>query len=581
MKSFRWLGTYLPSYLKLAIPAWICLFAEVFVDLSLPTLLAAIVNTGIATGDLPVVFRLGALMLGLSLVGLALGQGRNWLSTKVSQELGTRVRADLFRKVQRLSMAAIQKCGTASLITRLTHDVMQIQNMSFMLTRIFIRAPLLLFGSVVMAFLLNPGLAGILVGVIPLLALLIVLRIRRGMPLFKRVQAALDRVNGVMREFLGGVRVVKVFNRHDYEQGKFDKANRELTGLGVKAARAMATIQPLMLVLMNGSILLVLYFGGVRIDSGNMQVGDILAFINYFLQILQSMMMVSWIFTAGVRAKTSSDRIAEVFALEDGMPVPASPSSPESAGALEMASVSFIWPGQHEPVLKDITFSAQPGQTVAIIGSTGSGKSSLVNLFSRFHDASAGSVRVDGLDVRQYALKDLRGRIAMVPQQAVLFSGTIRENLRWGKPGASDAELDAAARVACADEFIPRLEHGYDTWIGQGGVNLSGGQKQRLSIARALVSGSPVLVLDDSTSAIDMKTEALIRKRLRAHAQSLTVLLVAQRIHSVMDADLILVLEEGRLVGKGTHRELLRSCPIYKDIYRSQMGLDRTGREVV
>lgn len=581
MRSIRWLAPYMPAYLRLAVPAWICLLAEVFVDLSLPTLLAAIVNDGIANGDLPTVTRLGVLMLSLSLVGLALGQTRNWLSTMVSQELGTHVRADLFRKAQRLSMSEITKFGAASMITRLTHDVTQVQNMSFMLTRVFIRAPLLLLGSVVMAFLLNPGLAMILLAVIPLLALLIVLRIRRGMPLFRQVQGALDKVNGVMREFLSGVRVVKVFNRHAYEQNKFDRANGHLTGLGVSAARSMASIQPLMLILMNGSILLVLWFGGVRISGGSMQVGDILAFINYFLQILQAMMMVSWIFTAGVRAKTSSDRLSEVFSLEDGMPVPDKTVSPPASGALEMERVSFCWPGQRNSVLQDITFRVDPGQTVAIIGSTGSGKSSLVNLFSRFHDVSEGCVRVDGTDVRAFALKDLRSRIALVPQQAVLFTGTIRDNLHWGNEAATEDELQAAVRVACADEFIPRLQDGYNTWIGQGGVNLSGGQKQRLGIARALLCNAPVLVMDDSTSAIDMKTEAVIRRRLREHAAHLTVLLVAQRIHSVMDADRILVLDEGRLVGSGTHRELLESCPVYRDIYRSQMGLDASGKEVV
>ena len=581
MKSLRWLGHYMPTYLRLAVPAWVALLCEVFVDLSLPTLLAAIVNVGIAHSDTPYVLRMGGIMLLLSLVGLALGQVRNWLSTKVSQELGTRIRGDLFRKVQRLSLAAVQRFGTASMITRLTNDIMQVQNMSFMLTRIFIRAPLMLVGSVVMAFLLNPGLARILVGIIPLLALLIVLRIRKGMPLFQRVQGAVDRVNGVMREFLAGVRVVKVFNRYAYEQDKFDTANRNLTGLGVSAARAMATIQPLMLGLMNGSILLVLWFGGRQVSGGDMPVGDVMAFINYFLQILQSMMMVSWIFTAGVRAKTSGDRIGEVFALEDGMPVPVHPVVPAVRGSLSMRHVSFCWPGQSQPVLEDISFEVEAGQTIAIIGSTGSGKSSLVNLFARFHDVASGEVLVDGQDVRAYDLRELRRRVAMVPQQAVLFTGTIRDNLRWGDPEATDEALAAAAHVACADEFIPRLQDGYDTWIGQGGVNLSGGQKQRLGIARALLCKAPVLVLDDSTSAIDMRTEAVIRQRLRAHARQLTVLLVAQRIHSVMNADRILVLDEGRLVGSGTHDELLEACGVYQDIYRSQMGLDRSGREVV
>ncbi len=581
MKAFAWLKPYMPRYLKLAIPAWMALLVEVLVDLSMPTLMASIVNIGIGNKDTTFILHTGLIMLALALGGSLMGLSRNWLSTKVSQELGTRIRADLFRKTQQLSMAAVQKFGPASLITRLTNDVMQVQNMSFMLTRIFIRAPLLLVGSVLMAFLLNPGLAAILIGVIPLLGLLIWFRIQRGLPLFKKVQTAIDRVNSVMREFLIGVRVVKVFNRHRYEQDKFDAANLNLTGLGVKAARSMATIQPLMLVLMNGSILLVIWFGGVRIDAGKMMVGDIIAFVNYFLQILQTMMMVSWIFTAGIRAKTSSDRIGAVFALENGLPLPEVPKTAEKTGALEMRRASFCWPGQTVPVLKDITFSVATGQTVALIGSTGSGKTSLISLFVRLYDACEGTVLVDGVDVRDYALKDLRGRIASVPQQAVLFTGTIEENLRWGNREASEEDLLEATQIACADDFISQMPYAYETWIGQGGVNLSGGQKQRLSIARALLCKSPVLIMDDSTSAIDMTTEAKIRSRLKEHARDLTTFIIAQRIHSVMGADKILVLDEGQLVGQGTHKELLEDCPIYRDIYRSQMGLDLSGREVV
>ncbi len=581
MKSLRWLRKYTPAYLKLAVPAWVALLVEVFVDLSLPTLLATIVNVGIRNKDTDLVIRLGGLMLLLTLCGLAMGQLRNWFSTRVSQNFGTAIRADLFRKTQSLSMAAVQKFGAASLITRLTNDVMQVQNMSFMLTRIFIRAPLMLIGSIIMAFILNPGLALILLAVMPMLALLIVLRIKRGLPLFKRVQAAVDRVNSVMREYLSGVRVVKVFNRHAYEQDKFRKANQNLADLGVKAARSMASIQPLMLALMNGSIILVLWRGGMRINQGDMLVGDIMAFINYFVQILHAMMMVSWIFTAGVRARTSAERISEVFETDDGMSEPEKPLSPPAKGALELSHVSFCWPGQNEPVLRDVSFHARPGQTIGIIGATGSGKSTMVHLFSRFHDVSEGTVLCDGTDVRDFALQDLRSRIAMVPQQAVLFSGTIRDNLRWGREDATEEELEKVVRTACADEFIPRLGNGYETWIGQGGVNLSGGQKQRLGIARALLCQAPVLVLDDSTSAIDMHTEALIRSRIREYAGHLTVLLVAQRIHSVMDADRVLVMEEGCIVGNGTHRELLQSCEVYRDIYRSQMGLDPSGKEVV
>jgi ATP-binding cassette subfamily B protein len=581
MGKLKWLKPYLPEYLKLAVPAWVVLLLEVLVDLSLPTLLAAIVNTGIRQGDTNFILRTGGWMLALSLAGVIMALIRNWLSTKVSQDLGTRLRGDLFRKVQKLSLAATSNFGTASLITRLTNDVMHVQNLSFMLTRIFIRAPLLVIGSAVMAFLLNPGLATILLGIIPVLAFLIALRIRRGLPLFQKVQTAIDKVNAIMREYLAGVRVVKVFNRFQVEQDKFDNANRNLTDTGVKAARSMASIHPLMLLVMNGSIILVLWLGGLRISSGSMQDGDILAFVNYFLQILQSMMMVSWIFTMGVRAKTSLDRIGEIFALQETMQDPEKPLISERMGTVEMRNVAFCWPGQTKPILSDISFQANAGETIAIIGSTGCGKSSLIHLVPRFYDASEGSVLVDGMDVKLFDRKELRQRIALVPQQSVLFTGSILDNLRWGKPDATMEEIEKACETACADEFIPRLTNGYDTWIGQGGVNLSGGQKQRLCIARALVRGCPVLIMDDSTSAIDMSTEARIRHRLREHTANLTVLIIAQRIHSVMTADRILVLDGGLIIGSGKHADLLQNCQIYQDIYRSQMGLDPSGQEVV
>lgn len=581
MQKLKWLKPYLPDYLKLAIPAWVVLLMEVLVDLSLPTLLAAIVNTGIRQGDTAYIYRTGTWMMALALTGVVMSLTRNWLSTKVSQDLGTRLRGDLFRKVQKLSLAATSNFGTASLITRLTNDVMHVQNLSFMLTRIFIRAPLLVIGSAVMAFLLNPGLAAVLLGIIPILAFLIVLRIRRGLPLFQKVQTAIDRVNGIMREYLAGVRVVKVFNRFRLEQDKFDDANRSLTDTGVQAARSMASIQPLMQLVMNGSIILVLWLGGLRISSGSMQDGDILAFVNYFLQILQSMMMVSWIFTMGVRAKTSLDRIGEVFALQETMVDADKPVSTRRLGTVEMRNVSFCWPGHTKPILSHISFRVNAGETIAIIGSTGCGKSSLIHLIPRFYDASEGSVLVDGIDVKLFDRNELRQRIALVPQQSVLFTGSILDNMRWGKPDATREEIEKACEIACADEFIPRLSDGYDTWIGQGGVNLSGGQKQRLCIARALVRSCPVLIMDDSTSAIDMSTEARIRHRLREHTSNLTVIIIAQRIHSVMAADRILVMDGGWIIGSGKHEALLKDCQVYQDIYRSQMGLDPSGREVV
>jgi ATP-binding cassette, subfamily B, multidrug efflux pump len=577
----KWLKKYMPAYLKLALPAWVCLIGEVLVDLSIPTLTKNIVDIGITHRDIPYVLHTGLFMLCIAVAGSVAGQLRNWLSTRSSQDIGAKIRADLFRKTQAMSLTATQKIGTASLITRLTNDVMQIQNLSFLLTRVFIRAPLLLIGGIIMASTLNAHMALILLGVLPLMAGLIALRMKRGFPLFKKVQTAIDRVNASLREYLAGVRVVKVFNRFEYEGEKFDGANQNLTGTGVRAARSMAMIQPLMFALMNGSIVLVLWLGGGQIAAGDMMPGAIIAFVNYALMILQAMSMVSMIFTQGVRGKASIDRIGEVFAIQDDMPDPQAPKRPEALGAVEMRDVSFAYPGQAMPVLEGVNFRIEPGQTAAIIGSTGAGKSTLVNLIPRFHDAASGSVLVDGADVREFSQAELRARIAIVPQQAVLFSGTVRGNLCWGKPAATDAELEQAVRIAQAWEFISRMPDGWGTWIGQGGVNLSGGQKQRMCIARALVRQPKVLIMDDSTSAVDMATERLIRQGLQEHCRDMTVIVIAQRIHSVMEADTILVMESGAIASQGTHRELLASSPVYRDIFRSQMGLDAQGREVV
>ncbi len=577
----NWLKRYMPVYLRLALPAWLCLLGEVTVDLTIPTLTAQIVNKGIYHKDLDFVLKTGLIMLAVALGGSLLGITRNWLSTHASQDLGTRIRADLFRKTQAMSITAARKLGPASLITRLTNDVMQVQNMSFLLTRVFIRAPLLLIGGTIMAFTLNADLALILLGTLPLMALLIWWRISRGFPLFQKVQKAMDRVNGVMREYLAGVRVVKVFNRFAFEGKRFDEANQGLTGLGVRAARAMATVQPLMFILMNGSVVLALYFGGAKINEGSMLAGDIIAFVNYFVMILQAMAMVSMIFTQGVRGKASADRIGEVFDTPDDMPAPASPACPPAKGLVEMRDVGFTFPGQRQPALEGVSFRVEPGQVAAIIGSTGSGKTTLVSLIPRFFDASCGQVLVDGADVRSYEEGCLRERIAIVPQQAMLFTGTLAENLRWGRPDATDEEIVAAARIAQAHPFISERPEGYQTRIGQGGMNLSGGQKQRMCIARALVRKPSVLILDDSTSAVDSDTEQKIRTGLREACAGMTVILIAQRIQSVMDADTILVMEGGRIVQQGTHWELMESCSVYQDIFRSQVGLDVSGKEVV
>ncbi len=575
------LKKYMPHYLKFALPAWLCLLCEVLVDLCIPTITARIIDEGIPSKDMTTIGHLGLFMLLVTCGGAIAGLTRNFLSARASQDLGTDLRADLFRKTQSLSQAQTQQVGAATLITRLTNDVTQVQNLSFMLTRIFIRAPLLLIGSIIMAVLLNARMSAILLGVLPIMVYLITLRIRRGFPLFQKVQGALDRVNGVMREYLSGVRVVKVFNRFDYEQERFDRANANLADIGTGAGRAMATIQPLMQLIMNGSIVLVIWIGGFRVNSSAMTVGAIVAFVNYFLQILQSMSMLSWLFTSGVRAKTSLDRIGQVFAIESDIADNESPVSPPTGGAVEMRDVIFRYPDQAAAVLEDIQLSIAPGQTAAIIGATGCGKSTLVSLVPRLYDALGGAVLVDGQDVRAFSLEGLRERIALVPQQAMLFTGTIEENLRWGKDDATMEELERAAEIAQAAEFIHRLPNGWSTHLGQGGVNLSGGQKQRLCIARALLRNPAILILDDSTSAVDIATERRIREGLQKHCQGMTVLLVAQRIHTVMSADVILVMDNGHIVSQGQHDDLLVTCDIYRDIYRSQMGLNVQGQEVI
>ena len=587
----NWLKRYMPIYLRLAVPAWICLFGEVMVDLSLPTLMASIINHGVLAQNLDHVRRIGLQMLGLALLGMAFGLSRNWLSTHASQDLGTSIRADLFRKTQRMSLKAIRSVGASSLITRLTNDVMQVQNLSFMLMRIFIRAPLLLIGGIVMAFLLNRQLAMILVFILPMLGFLIYLRIKRGYPLFRKVQAAIDRINAVLREYLNGIREVKVFNRMVFEGERYEQASRDLSGFSIKAARSMATIQPLIFILMNGSIILLLWLGAARVSSGQTQVGDIVAFINYFLQILIAMTMLSMIVTAGARSKTSIERIGQVFAIpvdEADITVPGSapendgqPSNVPAALSIAMDGVSFTFPGQARPILKDLCFRIEAGQMAAIIGSTGCGKSTLISLLLRFYEPDSGLIQISDQDIRQIPTPELRDRIALVPQQSVLFTGTLEENLRWGSQTSSAEDLRQAIEIARADEFIDRMPEGLKTRTGQGGVNLSGGQKQRLCMARALIRQAPVLILDDSTSAIDMVTEQQIWQTMKERNRGMTVIVIAQRIHTVMHADTILVMDNGRISAQGSHSELLQTSPIYRDIYRSQIGLGLDGKEVI
>lgn len=559
--------------------AIIFLTIEATADLLLPTIMAKIIDVGVANRDMDYVLKMGGIMLLITGFGAVTATGRNFISSYVSQNFGADVRADLFRKIQSLSFQNIDKFDRASLITRLTNDVTQIQTFTNGLMRIFVRAPLLCIGSLIMAVRLNLDLSIVLAIVVPIIAILIVLNMRLGFPRFIKVQKAMDWVNRVMREYLSGVRVVKAFNVFNFEINKFGQANSELQSTATSVSRLMSIFGPMMLTVMNIGIVAVLWFGGYGVQNGNIQVGEIIAFTNYMIQILFSLRMISMVFIMFVRAKASAGRISEVFSEENRMVDMVSSfdkkiqQSPSTKGQVDFHNVSFSYEGASgEPVLKNITFTCLPGETVGIIGSTGSGKSSLINLIPRFYDVSEGSVEVDGRDVREYSLKELRSKIAVVPQQTMLFTGTIEENIRWGKENATEVEIKQATAIAQAESFINTSPEGYDTLLGQGGINLSGGQKQRLSIARALVKQPEILILDDSTSAVDLTTEAKIKKGLKEYADGLTCIIITQRISSIKDADKILVLDDGKLVGYGTHEKLLADCQVYQEIHHSQMG---------
>lgn len=547
---------------------------EAVCDLLQPTIMSRIVDVGVAQRDLNYVLSTGGLMLGVTAIGAVAATMRNLLSTYVSQNFGAQMRSDLFKKVQSLSFENIDRFDRASLVTRLTNDVNQVQVFVNGMMRIFVKAPLTCIGGLIMATQLNPRLAVVLAVVVPIVGLFIYLNMKIGFPFFMKVQQSLDRVNGVMREYLSGVRVVKAFNRFDFEVDKFSHANEELQTKSISATRVMSIFSPAIMLTVNLGIVAVLWLGGLAAEQGDMQVGHIIAFTNYMTQILFSLMMISMVFNMFVRAKASAGRIGEVFAEENRMTWKEQGSlQGDEKGRIDFEHVSFSYEGGHgESVLKDITFSCLPGETVGIIGSTGSGKSSLVGLIPRFYDATKGTVRVNGVDVREVDPKLLREKMAIVPQKTVLFTGTVKENIRWGKEEATDEEMELAARMAQAHDFIERTPDGYQARVGQGGINFSGGQKQRLSIARALVRKPEILILDDSTSAVDVATETKIKEALREYAKGLTCILIAQRITSVMDADKIVVLDQGELVGIGNHESLLKDCRVYQEIFQSQIG---------
>ncbi|MEK5416671.1 multidrug ABC transporter ATP-binding protein [Paenibacillus odorifer] len=563
---------YLRPYWVWCVLAPLLMLVEVTMDLLQPTLMASIVDKGVMTKDLSHIFSTGLIMLGVAFIGLIGGVGCTIFSSIASQNFGNDLRISLFEHIQKFSNKNLDQLKTGSLITRLTNDVVQLQTFVQMILR-SIRSPLLLVGSLVMAIRISPMLTLILAVAVPLLSLILYGLIRLSFPLFQKMQVKLDGVNTVLQENLSGIRVVKAFVRANHEQKRFNTANKDYTEIAIKAVRLMSLNMPLMMLVLNASIVAVLWFGGVQSWNGGLPVGQLIAFINYITQLLMSMLMLSNMLTFFSRAKVSADRENEVFStISEITEVANAKKDAIHNGRIVFDNVSFAYdPTDENLVLDDINFTAEPGETVAILGATGTGKSSLVSLIPRFYEVSSGSITIDGSDTRMIVLEDLRSRIGYVMQQAILFSGTIRDNIRYGRPDATDEEVKEAAIAAEAHNFILELPQGYDTELGQRGINLSGGQKQRLSIARALLIQPTILIMDDSTSALDAATESRIRQMLKTRLRSSTNILIAQRVTSVIDADRILVLENGRIAVQGTHDGLMNSSEIYRDIWRSQM----------
>ena len=574
MSSLQKLAGFLRPYWKGIIIGPLLMLIEVAMDLAQPRLMQRIIDVGIAQLNMSIIINTGLLMVGVALIGAFGGAGNTIVAVRVSQGFGADLRNTLFRKVQSLSFGNLDKLETGRVITRLTNDVTQVQEVILIMLRIMVRAPLMLVGGIIMAIITSPKLALLLMALGPLVLIMVVLVLRSAYPMFAQVQSKLDKLNTVMQENLAGVRAVKAFVRSDYEQRRFGIANDDLMCNTVRAMRLVAIVMPFMMLAINLGVVGAIWFGGRQVTLGNMKVGQIMAFINYLLQTLRSLMMVSMLLIQVSRAQASSDRVLEVLDSDpEVLDKPDALRAFTPHGRVTFQHVTFSYDGDsQDPVLKDISFVAEPGQTIAILGATGSGKSSLVHLIPRFYDVTEGQVIIDDVDVRSISKEVLRSRIGIALQESVLFSGNIRDNIRYGRPDAPDEEVITAAKAAQAHDFISQFQDGYDTLLGQRGVNLSGGQKQRIAIARALLNKPAVLILDDSTSSVDVETEARIQDALPKLMKGYTSFVIAQRISTVLNADKILVLEDGAIAAQGTHRELLASSPIYREIYESQLG---------
>lgn len=542
-------------------------------ELALPTLMATIVDEGIVNGDTQLILRIGSIMLVVTAVSMTSSVIGARIASRTSMAFGRDLRNNVFEHVTNFSLSEFDRLGAATLITRTTNDVEQVERVIFMSMRMFSRAPMMAIGSIFFAFQTDPGLAWILLAAIPVLGLVVAFISSKSMPLFQAMQEKIDRLNLVSREGLAGIRVIRAFNRTRYEEKRFEDANADLMQTGIRVNRIIALMDPALTIILNLTIVVALWVGAFRIQGGTLEVGKLMAFPQYAMHVMFSLMALSMMFVMIPRATVSAKRVSEVIEMVPEIEDPATPASPaENRGIVEFDNVTFYYPGAEAPALSGISFTAKPGEVTAIIGGIGSGKSTLAKLLLRFYDVTDGSIKVDGVDVRDMTQEELRSRIGYVPQQALLFTGTIAENLRYGKADATDDEVQKAAESAQAHRFVRDLEHGYDSYVAQGGTNLSGGQKQRLTIARALVRRPKIYLFDDNFSALDFKTDALVRQALRKDTADATVIIVAQRVATIMDATRIIVLDEGKVAGIGTHAELLQTCDIYREIVASQLA---------
>ncbi len=554
----------------------VLMLLRTFSELMLPRFMSNIVDIGILNGDTNYILETGMIMLGVAFFGGATSIFSSYLSSKVGIGFARDLRKKVFAKVTSYSMHEIDQVGAASLITRSTNDITQIQNVVVMMTRIAIRAPLMAVGSIILALQTDLGLSYVIFAVVGLMGVIIVIVASKAIPLFKIIQKKVDQLNLVMRERLTGMRVIRAFNKVGKESNRFQQANEELTDISIRVNKLMAILMPMMMLIFNLTTIAIVWFGSHRIDGGFIEVGSMMAFLQYAMMLLFSVMMLTMVFIMIPRASASAIRINEVLELSTEINDPEqSESTKEMVGHIAFNNVSFSYHSDHgaeEAALKNISFESGPGEVTAIIGGTGSGKSTLINLLPRFYDVSEGEILVNGTDIRKLTLKDLRDRIGLVPQKTLLFSGTVAENVRYGKSEATDEQVRKAVTTAQGLSFVEAMEHGFDSVLAQGGSNISGGQKQRLSIARALAKEPEIYIFDDSFSALDFKTEANLRSALFEETKKATVLIVAQKVTSVMDADRIIVLEDGKAVGIGTHKELLKSNEIYKEIVMSQLS---------